>query len=97
MNPENLEKHFARIHQTYKTYDMVSAEQVFNLHESGLSTRGLIRGRAKEIFEKNRASISNEIDLKWVCNAEHVTVMPAVFPNGCIWSPVVIIQGKRKK
>ena len=95
MCPENIAKHYARLQQAYDEYGIKSGEQIFNLDETGFSTKTAYRTRAKGVMEaKGR---SNGTDLKWSANAYHVTLMPIVSADGCAWDPVAIAPRKRAK
>ena len=95
MSPHNLAEHFARLQQLYKEFGIKSGAQIFNLDESGFSTRTAFRVRAKAAME--RQGRSNSTELKWAGNAAHVTIMPVVSADGTVWTPVAILRGKRAK
>lgn len=91
MSVTNLASFYARLKQVYREYNISSAEQVFNLDESGFSTRTAARARAKALMRSNGRN--NSVELKWSANAEHATVMPVVSADGKVWNPVVILCG----
>ncbi|CDF33433.1 unnamed protein product [Chondrus crispus] len=95
MSPVTMAEHFARLHQVYREYKITSAQQIFNLDESGFSMRTVHRSRTKAVFE--RTARSNSKELKWSKNAEHATIMPVVSADGRVWCPVAILPGKRSK
>lgn len=95
MSPTNLAMHYARLIKVYQEFNITSAAQVFNLDESGFSTRTAGRGRVKAVMRgKGR---NNSIDLDWSRNAEHITLMPVVSADGRAWTPVAILPGVRTK
>ena len=93
--PENIANHYARLQQAYDEYGVKSEEQIFNLHETGFSTRTANRARSKGVMEA--MGRSNSTELKWSSNADHVTLMPIVSADGRAWDPVSIALGKRAK
>ena len=95
MSVHNMAEHFARLTQVYEKYVITSGAQIFNLDESGFSTRMAHRARAKAFGEKQ--SRSNARQMKWSKNADHVTIMPIVSADGRIYDPVEILPGKRSK
>ena len=95
MNEDNLARHFARLHHIYKEYKSSDGQQVFNLDESGFSTRTASRARAKAVMET--CGMSNAVGLKWSANAYHVTLMPVASADGTAWRPIAILSGKRHK
>ena len=95
MSPHNLAEHFARLQQLYKEYGITTGAQIFNLEESGFSTRTAFRARGKAAMD--RQGRSNSTELKWAGNAAHVTIMPVVSADGTVWTPVAILYGKRAK
>ena len=76
MSPHNWAEHFARLQQFYKEFGITSGAQIFNLDESGFSTRIAFRARAEAVMD--RQGRSNSTKLKWAGNAAHVTIMPVV-------------------
>ena len=95
MSVQNMAEHFARLTQVYEEYGITSGAQVFNLDESGFSTRTAHRARAKAVCEKQGRS--NAREMKCSKNADHVTIMPIVSADGRIYDPVAILPGKRSK
>ena len=95
MSPHNLAEHFARLQQLHKEFGITSGAQIFNLDESGFSTRTAFRARAKAAMDGQGCSDSTA--LKWAGNAAHVTIMPVVSADGTVWTPVAILPGKRAK
>ena len=95
MSPHNLAEHFARLQQLYKEFGIKSVAQIFNIDESGFSTRTAFRARAKAAMELQGRS--NSTELKWAGNAAYVTIMPVVSADGTVWTPVAILPGKRAK
>ena len=95
MSPTNIAEHYARLQQEYNEYGICSGAQIFNLDESGFSTKTDYRARAKGVTEASGRS--NSIELKWSSNADHVTLMPIVSANDRAWDPVAIAPGKRAK
>jgi len=95
MSAANLAKPFVRLEQVYETFGITSPQQVFNLDESGFSSRTASRARAKAVMESR--GHSNSVELKRSSNAEHVTLMPVFSADGSAWTPVAIIHGKLSK
>ena len=95
MSPQNLAEHFARLQQMYREFRITSGAQIFNLDESGYSTRTVFRARAKAAMQSQGRS--NSTELKWSSNAAHVTIMPVVSADGTLWTPIAILPGKRAK
>ncbi|PXF46225.1 hypothetical protein BWQ96_04010 [Gracilariopsis chorda] len=96
MSPTPLAKNFARLKQVFNEYKITKPEQVFNIDESGFSTRTTSRSRAKAVFDaKGR---SNSVELNWATNAQqHVTMMAVVSADGRAWSPLAVLPGKQAK
>ena len=95
MSPTNIAEHYARLQQAYNEYGICSGARIFNLDESGFSTKTAYRALAKGVMEASGRS--NSIELKWSSNADHVTLMPTVSADGRAWDPVAIAPGKRAK
>lgn len=91
MSSELLAKHFALLSITYCSYNIKSPRQLFNIDESGLSTRTESRTWAKALTRTD--SRCDSVELKWRSNCEHYTVIPDVSVGGKLWNPVVILQG----
>lgn len=81
--------------KVFAEYLIISTEQVFNLEESGISTKTQARGKAKAAMDGHARQ--EAIDLEFRANADHLTLMPVVFACGMIWDPVVIITGTCQK
>lgn len=62
--------------------------QVFNIEESGFSTRTASHSRAKAFFDSHGRS--NFVELKWSANAQHVTIMHVVSADGRAWSLLAV-------
>ena len=82
ISPHNLVEHFARLQQLYKEFQITSGAQIFNLDESGFSTRTAFRARPKAAIQSQGRS--NSTELKWSSNAAHVTTMPVVSADGTL-------------
>ena len=95
MSPRNLAMHYARLAQTYKKFNIMSAAQIFNIDESGVSSR--TGGRGKGMAAMRAKGRSNAVDLEFASNAEHLTIMPVVSGDGERWGPVVIMPGVQQK
>lgn len=95
MSPHNLTEHFARLKQMNTESQVTSGAQIFNLDESGFSTRTAFRARAKAAMQSQGRGHSTE--LKWSSNASHVTIMPVFSADGTLWTPIDILPGKREK
>ena len=95
MSPTNIAEHYARLQQAYNEYGICSGAQIFNLDESGFSTKTAYRARAKGVMEASGRS--NSIELKWSSNADHVTLMPIFSADGRAWDPVAIAPSKLAK
>ena len=95
MSPNNLAEHYARLRQVYKEFNITSGAQIFNLDESGFSTRTAFRARAKAAMETQGRN--NSVEMKWSSNACHVTLMLVVSADGRVWAPLAILPGKRAK
>lgn len=93
--PRNPARHFVRVEQLYKEYKIVTSTQVFNIYESGFSTRSSSLAKLKGITQSGGRS--NSGCLKWPSNAEHFTTMSVVSADETAWTPVVILQGKQFK
>lgn len=95
MSPCNVAVHFARLRKIYREFKIKCASQIFNIDESGFSTRKAGRGRAKAIMRKEGRS--NSVELSWSQNADHVTLMPVVSADGSAFSPIAILPGCNAK
>ena len=91
MSPHNMAMHFARLKKAYTRFEIVSPAQVFNIDESGVSTRTGGRGKGKAAM--NAEGRSNAVELEFSSNAEHVTLMPVVSADGKAWPPVIVFPG----
>lgn len=94
-SPENLSGHYARLAQVDMEFKVTTPEQIFNIIESGLTTKTSSRVRAKAVIERKKRSDS--VELKWSFNSKHVTIMPVVSADGSTSRPIVIVQGKQAK
>ena len=70
MSPRNMAMRFARLQHVYRNYLIVSPAQVFNIDESGVSSRsgGMGKGKAAMLASGR----SNAVDLEFTGNAEHL-------------------------
>jgi len=67
MSPENLAQNLARVEQVYKEYKILHPAQIFNLDESGFSTRTGTRARPEAVMRTNARG--NAIQINWNGNA----------------------------
>ena len=95
MPPTNLAEHYACLIRVYKEFNITSGAQIFNLDESGFSTRTAFRARAKAGMETHGRN--NSVEIKWSSNGSHVTLMPVVSADDRVWAPLAILPGKREK
>lgn len=95
MCPRTMAMHFARLVRAYIFFNIVSPRQVFNIDESGVSSRTGGRGKGKAVMRSKGRS--NSVELEFAGNAEHLTVMPVISADGKPWNPVVILPGTLHK
>lgn len=91
MSPQTLAKNFAFLVKMYREYNVTSPCQVFNLDASGVSTRTVMRGRAKAALN-SKGSI-NALEVQFFTNVGHFTIMPVISADGKTWTPVSILSG----
>lgn len=79
----------------FNTYDISNAQQVFNIDESGVSSRTHSCGKGKAAMRSNRGS--NAVELKFFSNAEQLTIISVFSADDKRWNHVVILSGTLKK
>lgn len=61
MCPTNIAEHYARLQQTYEEYGICIGAQIFNLDESGISTKTAYRARVTGVWR--RAGVKLRLNL----------------------------------
>ena len=93
MDPARLAAHFARLRALCTKYNISSPAHVFNVDETGVSTRECSGSRVKVVTPAGARA--NSKTLGWSSNAYRITIMPVVSGDGKCWSPVVVVPGRR--
>lgn len=96
MSADVLVSHFERVSLVYSTSGIKTARQIFNIDESGLSTKPATRALAKAMTRSDsRCDMS---DLNWKLNFNnYITIMPVSSADMATWNLVVISRGAKAR